>query len=234
MLPELLMRNCPRSSAVLAVLAVFASAAMTCNPPIKSTLNRPPTAAEMAQLWQEPRDLARRDLFYGVGGAKLAPEPRTTFTFKAKDTSGYSPGYDVVDGNGLEWSVKQGDEGQTEVVASRLYWALGYHQPPSVLRARVDARRGRREAATIRAVPSRAPGMESRRRLEPARESVCRHAAVSRPSRAARHHQQLGHQTVAEQNLRGHRRAAPAAAAVHHARSGRDVRPPSLARRLAQ
>lgn len=125
------MRNCPRSSAVLAVLAVFASAAMTCNPPIKSTLNRPPTAAEMAQLWQEPRDLARRDLFYGVGGAKLAPEPRTTFTFKAKDTSGYSPGYDVVDGNGLEWSVKQGDEGQTEVVASRLYWALGYHQPPT-------------------------------------------------------------------------------------------------------
>lgn len=116
---------------MLAVLAVIASVAMTCNPPIKSTLNRPPTAAEMAQLWQVPDDLARRDLFYGVGGAKLAPAPRKTFKFKAKDTSGYSPGYDVVDDNGLEWSVKQGDEGQTEVVASRLYWAVGYHQPPT-------------------------------------------------------------------------------------------------------
>jgi hypothetical protein len=116
---------------VLAVLAVIASVAMTCNPPIKSTLNRPPTAAEMAQLWQEPKDLERRDLFNGVGGAKLAPTPRTTFKFKAKDTSGYSPGYDVVDDKGLEWSVKQGEEGQTEVVASRLYWAIGYHQPPT-------------------------------------------------------------------------------------------------------
>jgi hypothetical protein len=125
------MRIFPRSSTVLAALAVIASAAMTCHPPIKSTLNRQPTAAEMAQLWQAPDDLARRDLFYGVGGAKLAPAPRKTFKFKAKDTSGYSPGYDVVDDNGLEWSVKQGDEGQTEVVASRLYWAVGYHQPPT-------------------------------------------------------------------------------------------------------
>jgi hypothetical protein len=116
---------------MLAAGAAIASAAMTCNPPIKSTLGRPPSQAEMAQLWQEPKDLERRDLYYGAGGAKLAPPPRPSFTFKAKDTSGYSPGYEVIDRNGLEWSVKQGDEAQTEVVASRLYWAIGYHQPPT-------------------------------------------------------------------------------------------------------
>jgi hypothetical protein len=104
---------------------------MSCDPRIRSTLNRLPTAQELAQLWIEPQDLERRDLFYGVGGQKLAPQPGDTFTFKAKDTTGYSPGYEVVDASGLEWDVKQGDEGQTEVVASRLYWAVGYHQPPA-------------------------------------------------------------------------------------------------------
>jgi hypothetical protein len=116
---------------VLVVATALASVAMTCQPRVKSTLDRPPTPAEIAQLWQEPKDLERRDLFYGVGGKKLVPPPRPTFAFKAKDTSGYSPGYEVVDRNGLEWNVKQGDEAQTEVVASRLYWAIGYHQPPT-------------------------------------------------------------------------------------------------------
>jgi hypothetical protein len=121
-----------RSSTVLVLvtLAAVASAAMTCNPAIKSTLGRAPTPVEMAQLWREPKDIARRDLFHGAGGEKLQPKPKARFKFKAKDTSGYSPGYDVIDANGLEWSVKQGNEAQTEVVASRLYWAVGYHQPP--------------------------------------------------------------------------------------------------------
>lgn len=116
---------------MLVVATALVSTAMTCSPPIRSTLARPPSPAEVAQLWQEPKDLERRDLFNGVGGAKLAPPPHATYKFKAKDVSGYSPGYEVIDRNGLEWSVKQGDEAQTEVVASRLYWAIGYHQPPT-------------------------------------------------------------------------------------------------------
>lgn len=115
----------------IVVAAAVLSTAMSCNPPVKSTLGRQATAEELAELWIEPRDLDRRDLFNGVGGAKLAPAPGSTFKFKAKDTAGYSPGYEVVDANGLEWSVKQGDEAQTEVAASRLYWAVGYHQPPT-------------------------------------------------------------------------------------------------------
>ena len=32
----------------------------------------------------------------------------TVFQFVARDTSGWSPGFDVKDANGVEWSVKLG------------------------------------------------------------------------------------------------------------------------------
>jgi hypothetical protein len=36
----------------------------------------------------------------------------------------------VRDPNGVEWSVKEGEEGPVEVVVSRILSAVGYHQPP--------------------------------------------------------------------------------------------------------
>jgi hypothetical protein len=124
--------TCSRSSTVAAMVSLaLASVAMTCNPPVRSTLPRPPTPEEMRQFWVEPRDLPRRDLFWGVGGRKQAPPTGQPFKFKSKDVTGFSPGYDVIGPDGLEWSVKLGPEAQTEVVASRLYWAVGYHQPPT-------------------------------------------------------------------------------------------------------
>jgi hypothetical protein len=45
------------------------------------------------------------------------------------DQTGFSPGYDVEDERGRKWSVKLGPESRTEVVVSRLVWAMGYHQP---------------------------------------------------------------------------------------------------------
>ena len=87
------------------------------------------TKANIAELWENPGDIAARDLFYGRGGKELLPSPTTPFEFKAIDTLGYSTGYDVVDPQGRKWDVKTGDEGQTEVVASRILWAAGYHQP---------------------------------------------------------------------------------------------------------
>ena len=66
---------------------------------------------------------------WGRGGQALAPSGETEYEFKATDTTGYSPGYDVVDAKGRKWDVKTGDEGQPEVMASRLLWAVGYHQP---------------------------------------------------------------------------------------------------------
>ena len=93
-------------------------------------------AADIAQLWVEPRDLEKRDLFHGAGGAALAPDPSAPYELVKIDDTGYSPGYDVRDKRGAEWSVKLGIEAQPEVVASRVLWAIGYHQPPSYLLTR--------------------------------------------------------------------------------------------------
>ena len=81
------------------------------------------------ELWQEPRDLQKRDLFYGVGGANLAPNPRAHYEYKAEDVRGASRGYTVRDDRGGKWDVKLGEEAQSEVVVSRLLWAIGFHQP---------------------------------------------------------------------------------------------------------
>jgi hypothetical protein len=102
-----------------------------CAPPqIRSTLPTAPTAAQMAELWEEPANLPSRDVFLGPFGKKLAPNPHATFRFVKQKTSGTSPGFTVEDDNGVEWSVKQGPESQVEVVVSRILWAAGYHQPP--------------------------------------------------------------------------------------------------------
>jgi hypothetical protein len=54
-----------------------------------------------------------------------------SFAFLARDTSGWSPGFDVRSEDGTDWSVKLGPEAQSEVVSSRILWAVGFHQPPT-------------------------------------------------------------------------------------------------------
>jgi hypothetical protein len=92
-----------------------------------------PARIELSQLWVEPRDLESRDLFHGPGGQALAPDPSIPYELIAVDNSGYSAGYDVRDKGGIEWSVKLGIEAQPELVASRVLWGMGYHQPPTYL-----------------------------------------------------------------------------------------------------
>jgi hypothetical protein len=89
-----------------------------------------PTSAVIAQLWQAPDDLERRDLVDGPGGAELTPAA-VPYAFVAEKTSGKNPGYDVRDPQGRLWSVKLGEEAQSEVVVSRVLWAVGFHQPPT-------------------------------------------------------------------------------------------------------
>jgi hypothetical protein len=84
---------------------------------------------KVAELWLAPDNIAKRDLFHGPGGPELAPKADAPFTWVATDTSGYSSGFDVRGPDGRNWSVKLGPEAQTEVVASRVLWAIGYHQP---------------------------------------------------------------------------------------------------------
>lgn len=85
----------------------------------------------MAELWQEPADLEHRDLFYGAGGARRAPDPNDRQQFLGAKATGTQPGYDVKDSRGRQWSVKMGPEARVEVVVSRVVWAVGYHQPPA-------------------------------------------------------------------------------------------------------
>ena len=88
-----------------------------------------PSQVDIAALWEEPADPSTRDLFSGPGGTSGEPRDGSSFVFVREDAGGYSPGFDVRDSNGIEWSVKLGPEAQTEVVVSRILWALGYHQP---------------------------------------------------------------------------------------------------------
>lgn len=88
-----------------------------------------PAKFSVAELWQEPADLLQRDLYAGPGGAELAPPRDKPFQFVAHKTTGVNPGYDVKDANGRSWSVKLGVEAQSEVTASRILWAMGFHQP---------------------------------------------------------------------------------------------------------
>jgi hypothetical protein len=84
----------------------------------------------MAEFWAEPTDLATRDLYWGPFGPEQAPKADGRWDFLERDSSGFSKGFDVRDERGVEWSVKVGEEAQSETVSSRLMWALGYHQPP--------------------------------------------------------------------------------------------------------
>ena len=101
-----------------------------CERAISSTLAGPPTAAQMAELWIEPE--RNRDLFWGVGGKRLAPDPNGRYTVIEIKRTGYSRGYTVTGpgDNKREWSAKFPPEASTEVVTSRLFWGAGYHQPP--------------------------------------------------------------------------------------------------------
>jgi hypothetical protein len=83
----------------------------------------------MDELWSEPGDVSSRDLYYGPGGRRLAPRPDVTYRVVGLDTKGHSHGYDVVDPEGRKWDVKVGDEAQSDLVVSRILWAVGFRQP---------------------------------------------------------------------------------------------------------
>jgi hypothetical protein len=83
----------------------------------------------MAEFWID-RPIASRDLFRGpIDG----PVPKTdgAYTLIKRDVTGYSPGFELKDAAGINWNVKIGPEAKPEVVASRLVWAMGYHQLPT-------------------------------------------------------------------------------------------------------
>jgi hypothetical protein len=110
------------------MIAAVIALGIACHPPIRSTLSSAPTPAQLAELWIEPEP--NRDLFWSVGGKRLAPDPAAVYAVIEIKRTGFSRGYDVAGPDKREWSVKFPPEAPTEVVASRIHWGIGYHQPP--------------------------------------------------------------------------------------------------------
>ncbi len=113
-------------------LVVTSCIALNCGRPIITNRPAAPDVSPrvpLTELWSEPHDLERRDLLQGAARADQAPSTDVEYEVRKRDTTGYSGGYDVVGPDGREWDVKVGKEAQTEIVVSRILWALGYHQP---------------------------------------------------------------------------------------------------------
>jgi len=91
-----------------------------------------PPAAALAEFWVDP-GTAPRNLFDGPAPVPVKDRPVIDGRYDviSKDTTGFSATYKVRDAAGRKWSVKIGPEAQTEVVASRIVWAVGYHAVPS-------------------------------------------------------------------------------------------------------
>jgi hypothetical protein len=117
-----------RLSVAVAIIAALSS--YECARSLRHPVQQPVSSNTLGQLWRMPNDLESRDLFHGPGGSALVP-PAVTYAFVARKTTGTNPGYDVRDPLGKLWSVKLGEESQSEVTASRILWAIGFHQPPT-------------------------------------------------------------------------------------------------------
>jgi hypothetical protein len=105
-----------------------------CTAKVQPTM--PPSEAPLAELWQQPSDLASQNLFDGPWGGERAPDPDAVYTLVRRKQEGTNPGVTVQDPGGRQWHVKQpphndeGAEGPIEVTLSRVLSAVGYHQPP--------------------------------------------------------------------------------------------------------
>ena len=118
---------------LLPAVATLCAAVVACAPAIRR-IGPAPTAAQLSQLWVE-RNTRALNLFDGppspLTTADARPDVDARFDVISRDTSGFSITYRVRDARKRVWHVKVGPEAQTEVVASRLVWATGYHALPS-------------------------------------------------------------------------------------------------------
>ena len=133
------------------------------------------------QLWIAARPKPR-DLFWGVGGRTLAPDPAARYTVIEIKRSGFSHGYTVIDPQrGASGAPSFPPEAATEVVASRILWGIGYHQPPIYLPDRLDRRQKRhRRTRSCRPASARSKpdlhGLDAEGHLVVLPQPVRRHA----------------------------------------------------------
>ncbi|HYP28330.1 MAG TPA: hypothetical protein VE262_16565 [Blastocatellia bacterium] len=123
-----------------------------------------------AVMWRDPGKIEAKDLRYGPGSAARAPAP--PFRFLKEDKDGESPKFKVKDSRNVEWSVKLGPEAQTETVATRLLWAVGYFAEESYYFDRVRVQGLPRLSRGMDYVEG--PGTVRGVRFEPRRPGVTR------------------------------------------------------------
>jgi hypothetical protein len=114
-----------RGFAVLATLACTA-----CVPFTREARASDPARVRTEELVDAHPRIAARDLFCGVGGCDGAPPAEAPFRFRERHNRGSSPNIVVEDARGRVWNAKLGKETKPEIAASRLLWAIGFHQPP--------------------------------------------------------------------------------------------------------
>jgi hypothetical protein len=102
----------------LLVLALSITALAAPKKATKEAVNAPPV------LWEDPVDIATRDMVNGPGGP--GHQPVGPFRFVKEDLNGTNPKYIITGADGVKWKLKLGEESQPETAASRLVWAAGY------------------------------------------------------------------------------------------------------------
>lgn len=83
-----------------------------------------PIAAGKPALWEARDEVARLNLFWGIGSE--ADQPKPPFQFDKEDVTGTNPKIKVIDANGIKWNIKFDEEVHAEVACSRIVWACGY------------------------------------------------------------------------------------------------------------
>jgi hypothetical protein len=125
---ERVTRMCVRKKTYLVQLIVLLTMALPVSgaPRKPAKKDRPKEVSTgPAVMWNDPKDLKSRDLFYGPGGKEHAP--KGAFTFVGEDHGGGSPKFVVRDDEGWKWKAKLGLEARPETVCTRLLWAVGYY-----------------------------------------------------------------------------------------------------------
>ena len=140
-----------RTLVSVTLILLFAAASQT---PAKDSDKKKRNYKGTPVMWTEPADIASRNLYYGLGGKEMMPD-LSRVTFIEEEKGGYSTKYRVKDGRGRVWVAKLGKEAQTDTVANRLLWAVGYHTEISYLVPRVNIRgKGTFERVRFEARPS--------------------------------------------------------------------------------
>jgi hypothetical protein len=156
---------------MMAFLSVIAFICF-CGPALQGqqALNKRLIRAARPVIWQDPGDIASRNLWYGPGSPRSVPVP--PFTFLKEDKSGESPKFEVKDGRGVKWVVKLGEEAQAETVSTRLVWAAGYFAEEAYYFKRARIRRLPKLSRGREFVQAR--GIVRGARFEPRRDGVIR------------------------------------------------------------